>query len=92
MLFNLYSVKDKTSGVFLQPFVARSDVDATRQLAAAFEDPAFMQTPAGRYPQDFVLYGIGTFDDVDGDVGSNGPRSIATLSDLRPSPPSTVRS
>lgn len=93
MRFNLYSMLDKTSGVYLQPFVSRGDVDAKRMLAQGFDDPAFLQTPAGRYPQDFVLTRIGEFDDDTGVVDGRKPLPIATLSDLRPLPPaSTVSS
>lgn len=93
MLFKLFAMRDKTSGVFLQPFVSRSVVDAKRMLASAFDDPGFLQTPAGRYPQDFVLYEIGLFDDDCGEIEATQPAALATLSDLRPLPPaSTVSS
>lgn len=93
MIFKLFAMRDKTSGVFLQPFVSRSEIDAKRMLASAFDDPGFNQTPAGRYPQDFVLYEVGLFDDDRGEITGATPFAIATLSDLRPLPPaSTVSS
>lgn len=94
MKFQMFSMFDRTSRVFLQPFVARSEGDARRQLTAAFEDPQFMQTPAGRYPQEFELYHVGTFDDESAILEvPDAARLVVVLSDLRPVPPaSTVSS
>lgn len=85
MKFILFSILDGKAGVFLQPFVARSDVDAKRQLSAAFKDPQFMQTPAGAYPQDFALYELGQFDDEFGTISASPkPTRVCELSALKP--------
>lgn len=68
MKFTLFSVFDGTAGVYLQPFIARSEVDAKRQIAASFENPEFRSTPVGRNPETFYLYGLATFDDETGDI------------------------
>lgn len=90
MMFQLFSMQDNTSGVFLQPFVARSESDAKRSLALGFEDPQFLQTPAGRYPHEFALYKIGAFDDETGVIAPCTPVRCAILSDLRPMPPAST--
>ena len=87
MKFHLYCMQDKTSGIFLQPFCARSETDARRQLTLAFEDLQFMQTPAGRYPQEFEMYHVGTFDDDTAIIQAMPvPRKIVNLAELRPKP------
>lgn len=88
MLFNLFSVFDAKARVYLAPFVARSAVDAKRQLEAAKADPAFMQTPVGQHPEDFELYQVGTFDDETGIIDAHHG-FIGRMSDIISS---TVRS
>lgn len=68
MRFQLFSVFDAKARVYLAPFVARSAVDAKRQLEAAKADSSFMQTPVGQHPEDFELYQVGTFDDETGEL------------------------
>ena len=91
MRFVMFSVRDIASGVFLQPFVARSETDAKRQLSTAFDDPMFLQTPAGKFPQEFEVYVVADFDDDNGQIRSVFPPSlVCRLSDLRPVPPSST--
>ena len=94
MRFQMYCMFDKMSGVYLQPFVARSETDARRTLALGFEDPGFLQSPAGRHPQDFAMYHVGVFEDESGVINAvHTPKMVCHLSDLRPLPPaSTVSS
>lgn len=84
MKFQLYSIFDTRSRVFLSPFVSRSDVDATRQIEASLKDPQVKSTPVGAYPQDFELYCLGIFDDDSGEIVSGGAfsRFIAKLDAL----------
>lgn len=84
MKFNLYSIFDTKSRVFLSPFVSRSDTDATRQIEASLKDPAVKGTPVGSHPEDFELHCMGIFDDEDGHIQKvgNGPRFVASLSTL----------
>lgn len=91
MKFQLFCMLDKTSGIYLQPFCARSETDARRQLTLAFEDPQFMSTPAGRYPHEFEMYHVGTFDDDTAIIQALPvPRKVANLADLRPPAPSST--
>lgn len=66
MVFDLFSVHDVKASIFMSPFVARSSIDACRQIMASFSRPEMLETPVGRYPEDFRLYRIGLFDDADG--------------------------
>lgn len=90
MKFKMFSVFDLAAGVFLQPFLARSDADAKRNITAGFDDPQFLQSPAGRYPSEFKLFSLATFDDDTGILEAYTPSFVATLSDLRPLPPSST--
>lgn len=94
MKVKLFSIFDLKSRVYLAPFVARSLVDAQRQIAASFRDPQMMQTPVGQNPEDFELHSVGDFDDETGDVSPSTTGFVCSLSTLRAdiSAPSTVAS
>ena len=79
----LFSVFDKKTFVYLAPFVARSQVDAIRQIKASFKDPAMCETPVGQNPEDFDIMLVGSFDDESGDIAPVKPMFIARLVDLR---------
>ena len=85
MHFKLLSIRDKLAGVFLAPFVARSDVDATRQIRDSLRDPNVAQTPVGQNPREFELNIIGMFDDETGVLTRlDRPIFVANLGDLLP--------
>lgn len=79
----LYSIHDTVAGVFMSPFVARSRVDAMRQIAASKASPDIAATPVGANPKDFVLYELGSLDDESGEISPVFPaRRIAAVSDI----------
>lgn len=87
MKFQLFSIFDLKSKVFLAPFVARTEVDARRQIASSMRDPQMRETPVGQHPEDFALYHLGDFDDEAGFVsGLNIPSLVATVSALIEAP------
>lgn len=91
MKFQLFCMFDKQAGVFLQPFCARSENDARRQLTLGFEDPGFLSTPAGRYPQEFAMYHVGAFEDESAVITvPTAPRFVVNLMELRPIPPAST--
>ncbi len=83
MKLNLYSIYDRKMNVYLTPFPARGDVDATRQITASFADPNMAATPAGQHPQDFDLVKIGDFDDESGAIMSSHPLVLSNLEQLK---------
>lgn len=90
MKFQLFSVYDAKGEVFLSPFVARSEVEMRRMLTESFRDRNFVETPAGRYPQEFVVYRVGTFEDDFGKLepaDGGMPVRICSLDSLRPAAP-----
>lgn len=93
MRFIMFSVRDTKAGVFLQPFIARSTTDAIRNITSGFEQPEFLQSPVGRYPNEFDLFDIGEFDDECGISKEYTPVFVSNIADLRPRPrASTVSS
>ncbi|AZL82705.1 nonstructural protein [Apis mellifera associated microvirus 4] len=83
MRVQLFSVFDTKSRIYLAPFVARSQVDATRQIASSFRDPQMKDTPVGQNPEDFELFLVGSFDDESGDMSVCKPTFVANLGNLR---------
>lgn len=61
----LYSVYDDKACFFASPFYAMNHSDAIRSFSDAVADP---QTRVSIHPSDYVLYHIGTFDDVSGSL------------------------
>lgn len=85
MRFQLFSIRDNKAGCFLAPFVARTDVDAQRQLTAGFRDPRMKETPVGQNPGDFDLYSLGSFEDDSGEISvAMPPRLVTALAALVP--------
>lgn len=94
MKVELFSVYDRKASIYMAPFVARSTIDATRQIVASFKDPQMANTPVGQNPEDFDLFHVGSFDDESGALGVfQRPALVAPLVSLaRVSSPSTVSS
>lgn len=65
MLKNVYTVLDSKSGIFGHPFVAINHNIALRDFCAAAHDG---QSTISKFPADFTLFSIGTFDDETGTV------------------------
>ena len=55
---NLYSIFDKKSGTYMQPFVELTDGTATRQCMDLLANP---NTPFAKFPDDFTLMRIGSW-------------------------------
>ena len=86
MKLRLYSIRDRLMGVYLSPFPSRADVEAVRQVAAAFSDPQMRQTPIVSSPKDYDLCYLGDFDDETGVLHSASTAQILkNLADIAPS-------
>lgn len=95
MKVQLFSVYDRKASIYMSPFVARSTIDATRQIAASFREPQMRETPVGQHPEDFDLFHVGSFDDETGDIVSFQKAAlVAPILSLVPKAegPSTVAS
>lgn len=77
---NMYAVYDIKAAAFLQPFFSQMDATAVRALAAAVNDPTTM---LHKFPGDYALFQIGSFDEAMGQlVGQNPPRQLCMAASL----------
>lgn len=63
----VYSLFDTKVQTFGNPFCAQSDGAAVRMVCDAAAD---QNTMLAKHPSDFILYGLGTFDEDSGNLDS----------------------
>ena len=74
---NLYSIYDKKSETYMQPFVELTDGTATRQCMDLLLNT---NAPFAKYPEDFTLMRIGSWDEIAGmPTADNPPEVIVEL-------------
>lgn len=61
-IFSIYDIKSKTFG---QPFFSQTEGTARRSFQDLANDP---QSQVNKYPDDFTLFLIGSFDDDDAEL------------------------
>lgn len=83
MLNLVFAVSDIKAGAFMAPFSAASAGLAVRmfQDAVANRDSVFH-----RHPDDFVLFQIGTFDDLTGELVATSPVNLGYARSYMPAP------
>lgn len=59
----MYSIRDSKSEVFNTPWFAKTHGEAERNFLALTND---QQSMVAKYPEDFDLYHVGTYDDQTG--------------------------
>lgn len=69
-----FSVRDRATISFLDPFFVNHKGMAERMFADAVNDPA---TPLNKHPEDYDLYELGTFDDGTGLFEKCVPQQIS---------------
>jgi len=74
------SVFDTASGLYGQPFFVPAPAAAVRSVSDEANRSA-ADNPLFNHPEDFVLFSLGTFDDVTGEFTSK-VASIARVKDL----------
>lgn len=57
---NIYSVYDHKAAAFLAPFTSKTTALAIRDFKTVANDP---QHQFGKYPEDYGLFKLGTFDE-----------------------------
>lgn len=80
----VYSVYDKKSSSYLQPFIRKHLADATRALSMALEEKG---SPISKWPADFALYLLGHWDPSTGCItptSHGGPQLVIEVSALVP--------
>ena len=79
----IFSIKDTKAEAYLRPFFAANAAVAIRDLERAMTDP---QSGLSHYPEDFILFEIGYFDELVGEIEPETPKSICKLIDLKREP------
>lgn len=76
----LYSVKDVKSGIFASPFVSENEQTASRALQTTLFTS--QDSLLKMYPEDYILYQIGQFDNETGFVVPEELQRIANCCEL----------
>jgi hypothetical protein len=78
MKVNVYAIYDAKAEVFGKPIFFNTDGLAVRSFYEACEHP---ESEFKKYPHDFSLLKIGTYDDAKGALEAKKPEEIATALD-----------
>lgn len=81
MISNAYALFDTKGGFFGPPFFCQSHGEAIRVCIDAAQD---MRSTIARYPSDFILHHIGTYDNTTGQMAPCLPDSIGLVSAMLP--------
>lgn len=82
---NVYTIRDVVSEVSMPPFVAENDIVVSRLVRDAARQPEGL---IGKYPADFVVQHVGTWDPESGVLTAlAGARILGKVVDLLPPPP-----
>lgn len=74
MIMNVYSVYDNAAEAYLQPFFTNTKGTAIRSWTELVNDK---EHQFGKYPSDYVLFELGTYDDTTGAlVSHDAPKSL----------------
>lgn len=79
MLHRIYSIYDVKSETYSPPFLQKNDVEAKRSFQEVCNDKNSM---IAKYPEDFTLCSIGTFNDSIGMLSPAQATTLATASQL----------
>ena len=75
----VFSIFDTASGVYLRPFFAEAEGQATR----SFQDIAVSADhEIGKHPEDYTLFRVGIFDNKTGHFDAEPPTKVATAIEL----------
>lgn len=79
---NIYAIRDVKVQSYMRPFPGNHVEEVKRSVAQACLDP---ETSLAKYPQDYELFFIGSFDDEKGtfENAPNGPRHITGILELK---------
>lgn len=76
MIHKVFTVYDTKAQAHLQPFFSQNKATAIRAIQSAFRDPQHQFT---LYPQDYILFDLGSFDDATGEFDTSPPVSQGVL-------------
>lgn len=80
MLLKIFAIYDRKAGTYGQPFALQSRGVALRTLQSWVSDPASF---FAKFPDDFELYEIGEFNQMDGSIVSMKPDFVGRAADVK---------
>lgn len=79
---NIFSIYDTKSQTYGRPFFERNQQTALRSVRMVVNNPT-SENQYNKYPQDFELHVIGTYDDETGVLEGHKPEKLCDLSKLK---------
>lgn len=67
MELKIYSIRDSKGEIYMQPFFQKTHGEAERSFKQLANDE---KTTVSKFPEDFDLYHLGTYDDQTGQIDS----------------------
>lgn len=83
MIFRAFAIHDIRADVFNPPFFVRTVGEAMRSFTELANDP---QSFVSKYPQDYRLVVVGSFNDERGDLVAEPVTSLGFASDVKRRP------
>lgn len=84
MILKAFCLLDMKAGAFAVPFFMHHEAQARRAVTELALD---LTTMVGKYPSDFALMEIGTFDDASGVLNPTGIINLGTVAGFLPPKP-----
>lgn len=73
MILGIYAVFDSKAETFCRPFTQANDAVAKRAFLAAAQEQG---NEVNKYPEDYFLYKLGSYDDETGEITGGKPVSM----------------
>lgn len=89
MKLGIFTVFDIKAGAYLRPFFSLTAGTAVREFATELNNP---ESNFAKYPEDFHVVELGSFDDSTGDFETHKPKVVATATALIQNSDSTMNS
>jgi hypothetical protein len=80
MIHKIYTVRDNKAESYLPPFYSQSKGTAIRSFSESCNDPNSMFC---KYPDDFALFEIGTFDDSSCSFETHSPVNLGLAREFK---------
>ena len=85
MIIQVFTIWDAKSEVFMQPFYSHNVGTAIRSIQETMRDPNSM---FAKYPEDFMLYQLGAYDDQLGKFELGNPKLLGHIHEYKQQEPS----
>lgn len=80
MISNICSIFDGKAEAYMQPFFVQAIGVAKREFGNLVNDPSH---PIGKHPEDYTLFVVGTWEEMEGKLVSLEPRAIGNGLDFK---------